>query len=577
MKNSIYLLLVLVMVGCKKELDLKPFDKLSPDNAFKTESDLQLYANSFYNILPSGNDIIRGDVMSDYLAGKDANAYIRPGAYTATQANGWDWKELRNINYFLEHYGQANVTTEARNHYAGLARFFRAMFYFEKVKRFGDVPWYNKTMTISDPDLYKGRDPRVNVMDSVLADLDFACANIRAKKDNSCSQITKWVALAFKSRVCLFEGTFRKYRSALNLPNADVWLKAAASAAAEVRKSGQYKLNASGDPAMNYRNLFINETPNADEVILAYVCNKSWRVFNDANWFFTSATYGNRLSLVKTFTDTYLNRDGSRFTDKADFDKIPFQEEVKNRDLRLQQTIRMGKYNREGQAAPPDFTYSYTGYQPLKYTLDAKATDGVGENNNSIPIIRYAEVLLNEAEAKAVLNDFSPEDWNQTIKLLRNRAGIQQADMPVTADPFLMKKYFPGVSDAVLLEIRRERGIELALEGFRFYDLIRWDAGKLLENVYDGLYVAAMDVLMDLNEDGKPDVSFVKKTPATKVPGVYYFLIDDDQTRLSEGTKGNLIWLSNIERKWETYKYVYPIPYNEIVLNPALKQNKDWQ
>ncbi len=586
MKNSIYLLLILAVVSCKKDLNLKPFDKLNPDNAFNTEQDLQLYATSFYKILPDGNAIIRGDVMSDYMAGKDVNTFIQRDAYSATQSSGWSWGDLRNINYFLEHYNQAKISDEAKNHYAGIARFFRAMFYFEKVKRFGDVPWYGKTMTIDDPDLYKGRDQRTAVMDSILADLDFACANIRNKKDNTCSQITRWVALAYKSRVCLFEGTYRKHRPGTRVPGADTWLNAAVSAADEVIKSGLYTLNTAGEATMNYRNLFINETPNASEVILAYVCNKSLRVFNDANWYFTSATYGNRISLVKTFTDTYLNIDGSRFTDKAGYDNLPFNEEVKNRDLRLQQTIRMGKYSREGQIAPPDFTYTYTGYQPLKFTVDSKATDGVAENNNSVPIIRYAEVLLNKAEAKAELGALSADDWNTTIKLLRTRAGLQNTDMPLTADPYLVD-YFrdktahpnvnASVTDAALLEVRRERGTELILEGFRFYDLVRWGLGPLLLKPYIGLYVPAMDALMDLNEDGKPDVSFVKKTPATKVPGVYYFLIDDDQTKLSAGTSGNLIWLNNIERQWEDYKYVYPIPYNELVLNPKLVQNPDWK
>lgn len=579
MKNSIYLLLILVMVSCKKDLNLKPFDKLSPDNAFNTEADLQLYATSFYKILPDGNSIIRGDVMSDVMSGKDVNTYLIPGAFTSTQSSGWSWGDLRNINYFLEHYGQAKIPDEAKHHYAGLARFFRAMFYFEKVKRFGDVPWYNRTMEINDPELYKGRDPRAMVMDSVLADLDFACANIRDKKDITCSQITKWVALAYKSRVCLFEGTFRKYHKDMQLPeDENKWLQAALTAADDVIKGAQYSLNTAGDPTMNYRNLFINETPNANEIILAYVCNKSLRVFNDANWYFTSATYGNRISLVKTFADTYLNIDGTRFTDKPGFDNLPFNEEVKNRDLRLQQTIRMGNYRRDGQIAPPDFTYTYTGYQPLKFTLDAKATDGVAENNNSIPIIRYAEVLLNKAEAKAELNKgLSADDWNATIKPLRQRAGLKNTDMPLTPDPYLAAKFYGNMETPILLEIRRERAIELIMEGFRFYDLMRWGLGPLLTSPYVGLYVPAMDVLMDLNEDGKPDVSFVKKIPATKVPGVYYFLIDGDQTKLSDGNSGNLIWLSNIERKWEDFKYVYPIPFNDLSLNPALGQNHLWE
>lgn len=578
MKKLLYIIPFVCLFGCKRELDLQPFDKLSPVTAFNTEKDLQLYVNSFYTILPTGNEIVRGDAMSDYLAGKAPNNYIIPNSFAATQATGWSWSDLRNVNYFLEHYQQAQVSDEVKNHYAGTARLFRAWFYYNMIKKFGDVPWYGKTMDVSDPDLYKARDPRTLVMDSVLADLNFACANIRAEKDKTSSQITQWVAWAFKSRVCLFEGTFRKYHTELNLTGtADAWLTEAANAAAEVMNSDNYTTSENATPELSYRNLFINETPNSDEVILAAVNNKALRVFNDANWYWTSATYGDRLSLIKPFIDTYLNRDGTRFTDQADFDNIPFADEVKNRDLRLQQTIRMGSYQREGVAAPPDFTYTYTGYQPIKFTLDSKETDGVAENYNSLPVIRYAEVLLNYAEAKAELHTFTPADWDATIRPLRERAGITDASMPVTADTYLQQHYYPNISDAVLLEIRRERGIELVMEGFRYDDLKRWNAGKLFEMEYKGLYVPAMDVLYDLNEDGKPDVSFVTSIPGTKVPGVYYFLVDNKQAKLTEGDKGNLVWLINIERKYEDFKYYYPIPFNEIVLNPNLAQNPGWQ
>src|SRR5690606_13702459 len=108
-------------------------------------------------------------------------------------------------------YNNPSISQEARNHYGGLARLFRAWFYYNMVKKFGDVPWYSKTLSDTDPDLYKARDPRKLVMDSVLADLNFACAHIRVAKNTSSSRITRNVALAMKSRICLFEGTMRKY------------------------------------------------------------------------------------------------------------------------------------------------------------------------------------------------------------------------------------------------------------------------------------------------------------------------------------------------------------------------------
>lgn len=577
MKRIFHIVIAMVaFTACKQDLDLKPFDKLSPDNAFNTEKDLQLYANSFYLILPTGTDIVKSDALSDYLVGRTPSNYIY-GSFGATQATGWTWTNLRKVNYFLEHVDQAMITDEAKNHYKGLARFFRAWFYFEMVKKFGDVPYYNKTLAVDDPDLYKGRDPRTLVMDSVLADINFASTNIRNTKDNTASQVTRWVALALKSRICLFEGTFRKYHTQLNLTaTANAWLTEAAAAADLVMKGNQYKLLTSGAADKNYRDLFINETPNNTEVLLAAVNSKSLRVFNDGNWYWTSATYGGRLNFTKTFINTYLKTDGTPFTATPGYNSIPFVTEVKDRDLRLKQSIRLGNYTRDGAAAPPDFTYTYTGYMPIKLAVDSKATDGVAENFNSLPIIRYAEVLLNYAEAKAELGTFNSTDWEATIALLRDRAGITVYPFPTVADTYMQQNYFPLISDAALLEIRRERGIELALEGFRYDDLLRWKTAKLLEKQYDGMYVPALDALMDLNEDGKMDVSFVTTIPATKVPGVYYFLIDNVQFKLSNGTSGNLVLFDNLARKFEDYKYFYPIPYNEITLNSNLEQNDLW-
>ena len=337
MQRILHILLIslLAFSACKKELDLKPFDKLSPENAFNTEKDLQLYANSFYLILPTGSDIVKSDALSDYLVGRTPSNYIY-GSFGATQATGWNWENLRKVNYFLEHVGQAKITDEARNHYIGLARFFRAWFYFEMVKKFGDVPYYNKTLAVNDPDLFKGRDPRTLVMDSVLADIDFACTNIRNTKDNTASQVTRWVALALKSRICLFEGTIRKYHAELNLSGtANAWLSKAAEAADLVMKGNQYRLLTSG--SQPYRDLFVNETPNNTEVMLAAVNSKSLRVFNDANWYWTSATYGGRLNFTKSFINTYLKTDGTPFTAQAGYNSIPFVTEVKDRDLRLKQ------------------------------------------------------------------------------------------------------------------------------------------------------------------------------------------------------------------------------------------------
>ncbi|HYH57345.1 MAG TPA: RagB/SusD family nutrient uptake outer membrane protein, partial [Anseongella sp.] len=171
---------------------------------------------------------------------------------------------------------------------------------------------------------------------------------------------------------------------------------------------------------------------------------------------------------------------------------------------------------------------------------------------------------------------FSPADWERTIGALRSRAGIADPGMPASADPYMQANFFPDITDPLLLEIRRERAIELAVEGYRYDDLRRWKAGKLLEKAYTGIYVPGKGELLDLNEDGSFDVSFVDEIPADRVNGVTYFVIDNNTSRLSGGDKGNLLWLSNREKRYEDKQYLYPIPAGEILLNPQLSQNPGW-
>jgi hypothetical protein len=195
--------LLLTLASCKKFLDKTPLDKLTPEQAFASENTLQLYVNSFYaQMLPDGPAIYQGDVMSDITVPNAVPNYIS-GKLNTQDATGWNWGNLRNINYFLEHYNNPAISQKSRNHFAGIAKFFRAYFYYNMVKQFGDVPWYSNSLATDDPSLYKPRDPRTLVMDSVLADINFAASNIYEAKDNSCTQITKWVALALKSRICL--------------------------------------------------------------------------------------------------------------------------------------------------------------------------------------------------------------------------------------------------------------------------------------------------------------------------------------------------------------------------------------
>ncbi len=570
---------IALFVSCEKSfLETEPLDKLVPTTFFKTEKDLELYTNSFYErMVPGGLAIATADALGEYTSKNISPPFIA-GAYTSVNEPSWNWTNLRNINYFLEKANNPLIPIEARNHYMGVARFFRAYFYYDKVKTYGDVPWYSKTLTTSDPDLYKPRDPREVVMDSVLADLNFAVNNIRNVKDNFSATVTKQVALAFKSRVCLFEGTFRKYHPQLGLSaSANKFLEEAATAAKMVIDEGKYSLYNTGNSSTDYRTLFISENPVNTEVLWAVVYNNALKRWHLITWQFNSTTYGARWGLNKQFINTYLMTDGSRFTDIPGYDTIQFVREMANRDNRLAQTVRSLGYKRsDGSAAPPNFTYTYTGYHILKHSLDNKSLDVIGESYNSVPLIRYAEVLLNYAESMAELGRFDSSVWAQTISPLRTRAGVNSAE-PDHADQYLQEIYFPEISDKYLLEIRRERGIELCYEGLRYDDLLRWKKGHLLEMQWKGIYVPELDYPMDLDGNGTPDVSFVTSVPGNKIPGVVYYIIDGVASRLTEGDKGHVTWQDNESRSFDDKKYLHPISNTDLVLNPNLGQNPGWE
>jgi hypothetical protein len=581
------LLLILGFAACQK-LDQEPKSTANRSAVFGSEAGLQLYTNSFYTMLPGNATTL--DAMSDYLAVKSVPTFIQEGTFAPNLSSGWSWSELRNINYFLANCNNPAISLDARKHYTGLARFFRAYFYFEKVKRFGDVPWIGKPLDVADSALYKGRDSRKLVMDSVLADIDFATANLRPNMDATRSTVTRDVAFALKSRICLFEGTFRKYHTQLNLQaTAADWLNNAAAASKVLMDKGSYTINTAGGLGNSYRLVFTNPTPVATEVLLASICDLTLNVLNDANWWWTSGTYGAKASFTRTFINTYLNIDGTPFTSNPNYKTTLFKDEVKNRDLRLKQTIRSGNYKRISGgvqvAAPPLFSYTFTGYQPIKWTLDDMYYDAGALNINSIAMVRYAEVLLNYAEAKAELGTLTSAEWASTIGVLRARGGITAGlnTLPTVADPYLIANYFPDVTSPVILEVRRERGIELCAEGLRFSDILRWKRGSLMQMEWNGFYVPSLNTPMDLNEDGVLDVAFYQGTrPTPAVAGVTYVDVSAtisgkvNSQRLKDGTLGELTWMNEISRKWSDKQYFYPIPQNDLLVNPKLGQNPGW-
>ena len=570
----------ILTVSCNDSfLDRYPIAEISPENSFKTADDLRLYTNGFYEQLPSIRNIIDADLKTDNVLYSSipeeqrSHERILP---SETGSGGWDWEDLREINLFFDNYQRC--TDEAgRDKYEGVARFFRAWFYFDKVKRFGDVPWYETVIQTGDIDLlYKARDSREFVVSKIIQDLEIAVDKLGDERASD--QVTRWTALALLSRVCLYEGTFRKYHTELGIQGSDTLLQKAYEAAGRVMDESGYTLYSTGNPDTDYRDLFAS-TLKEDEVILGRRYSLTLNQMHNVNYYLTSRTQRD-IGLTKDLVDSYLQLNGMPFTSKTGYATMGFYDEMQSRDRRLAQTIRSLGYQRIGGTATllPDFAATMTGYQLCKFLSD-ETQDGDGASYQDVAFIRYAEVLLNYAEAKAELGIITQDDIDRTIRLIRSRVSMPNLDMTSAnqSPDAVLAALYPNVSGScqgIILEIRRERRIELVMEGFRWDDLVRWKAGKLLEPHFIGMYFPSLGEF-DLDGDGAPDLMLYTGTaPSTtaaqsvEIGGVL---------QLTEGDHGNLIGFKDNTKQFdESRDYLYPLPTGDLLLNENLEQNPNW-
>lgn len=599
MKNNIIALILsasVLVVSC--DLAEQPKAKAGRDMIFGSETGLLTYTNGFYEYLPDYDNAHKQNITMDNAA-KNATGTYEVGAYTTNTSTSWSWSSIRNVNYFLKYNTSSNVSEPIRNNYSGIARLFRAYLYFNKLVQYGAVPWIDIPLEPDSPELYKTQDSRDVIISKMIEDLDFAAANITEDKitPNS-NRVNRWTALFFKSRVCLFEASFRKYHATGSKYgkeylkdckiSAEELYRQAADAAQEIIEKGPYRLY-TGTPYANgrgsYRELFISDNAVSQEVMLSLALDPVLQL-GEANWYYNSSTYGPHLCMTHAFAKTYLNLDGTPYNDKKGDTYKTFAEETSGRDYRLNQTIRGADYtckDKEGVFVPTPANmtgHSLTGYQFTKYVMDDISFDGGRTNYNDVPIARYAEVLLNYAEAKAELGTLTDADWEKTIGALRGRAGITGGldKKPTTADPYMMSIY-TGVTDPVILEVRREREIELILEGLRLNDLKRWACGKLWETAaWDGIYIPALNTPLDLNGDGTNDV-FVTEDSKYSGPYKSIAMYTGDNlkvVKLADDTKGGYRLNYEISRVWNDNMYIYPIPEIVIQKNPNLKQNPGW-
>lgn len=596
MKKYIYIVFIAVagmLAACKKAgLDRFPQTSVSPGLFFNTESDLSLYVNGLLS-QPDRSTYLN-DQSTDNVSTTAAVEIKNIMGGNATAQNittGWSWSRLRNINYFLENYGKAQVSAAVKNHYAGLARYYRAEFYLDKVKRFSDVPWYSGTLEPGDDALYKARDPRTLIADSIMADLDFAYKNVR--ESVPVGTPGKWAVATLYARAALYEGTYRKYHNELNLSgSANAFLETAARISGEIIASKKFNIYNTGKPEQDYAALFSSQDLTANsEVILVNIFDLSKNKSQNVN----STVFGDyEQAPAKNLLETYLMKDGTRFTDVANYTQLGFVAEFKNRDPRMSQTMVYPGWIRVPDPTPyiQRLNKNFTGYHQLKGYVNS--TDNAILNGVDFPVYRYAEILLTYAEALAELGTLTQAQLDQSINLLRKRAGLPDLNLATAnanPDPALQLQYPNVTANAgVILEIRRERRVEYAFENMRFDDLMRWKVGKLLTTSPQGMYFAGLGKY-DLTGDGVDDIILIDRTAT--IPGedqkeknslgvklIYYRagLIGTDATvYLKNGNNGGNIVTENVTRNFEEPKFYYrPIPQQQVILNPKLKQIFGW-
>ena len=576
--------------GCSDMLDQYPLDAISPETYYNNADELRSATNQFYGMFPGAAS---GYTESaDVVCTFNLPAEVQGIRTVPTSGGGWNWEYLRAVNFYLSHSVRCD-DVDAREHFDGIARFFRAYFYFEKVKRFGEVPWFDRELSSTDPELFRPRDSRDFIMDKILDDLTYAINNISDKKD--LYNVTHWTALALKSRICLFEGTYRKYHG---IPGYEKFLDECATASKLFIDNAPYAIYTTG--AQPSRDLFSSMNAIEEEVILARDYDRAQNVMHEANANTLSPTYG-RPGMNKKIVNSYLMTNGDRFTDQPGYETMQYYDEMQNRDPRLTQTVVGPGYMRINSTtvSSPNFGASTTGYQIIKWVTDASGDGYLGSSNDYI-LFRAAEVYLNYAEAKAELGTLTQEDLEISIKKIRDRVGMPNIDMlaaNANPDPYLCapETGYRNVTDpnkGVILEIRRERTIELCLEGHRYYDIIRWKEGKMFEQPFLGMYFPGLTQgsgdnrydVFDMN-DGiagdkeKVDICiYTGKKPSVKNIRKFYKL--GEEFVLTDGDKGNIIChdIEKEPRQWnEERDYFFPIPTTERSLtNGALTQNPGW-
>ena len=570
MKYTLKAILVMAL-GCLTYscLDLDPKDQIADGNYWQEASDFKLFANQFYgwtrDFSNSVYDAPHSDKRSDLILDKSGtNVYSNGTNSIPTGDNNYtdNYNRIRRTNILLqkaESYGNQSDIEQ----YIGEAKFFRAYCYFELLQLYGDVIITKKPLDVTDPEMKVARNDRSEVVDFMIQDLKDAAGQLPLTSAVENGRVGSEGAWAFLSRVALYEGTWQKFRG--NEARGKELLDVAAKAAKEVINSKNFSLYTPailGDSAQKY--MFILEDVKSNPAGLLKASNTEYifsrrhdETLNPIGKNITKECLANAQQIAQKFAALYLCQDGLPIEKSSLYlfkvDGI-IAHEYQNRDNRMLYTLCVpggyywsnenSRVNWTSDAADKasasikgDSPANGSGYANQKWAAERKVQ--TNSEGYDYPVIRYAEVLLNYAEAVYERDDaISDDDLNISLNLVRNRINKSMPKLSnnlVTANGLNMRE-----------EIRRERTVELFNEGFRIDDLKRWKTAET-EMPKDFL-----------------GIKWTGTEYATKWPNVSYAKNSDGYIILETG------------RKWESKHYLYPLPTDQLQLNPNLKQNPGW-
>lgn len=587
MKNKIAILIFgmsVMLVACQKDfLNRTPMSAISDGDYWKSTNDLRMYVNNFYNGLPSyiqtyGNfgNFSEDDAQgSDNMVNYQYNRAMNGERTLPASGGGWsygDWGNIRSVNYFLGKYQSVTGGEAEIKKYVGEALFFKAWYYFDKLKNFGDLPWLSKALVPGDSsDLRAPRLPRNQVVDSIMAILDRAVEYLPGKGQAGYEdfRIYKELALLFQSRIALYEGTWEKYHAGTDygVPGSDgsKFLQKAASSAQLVMQSGKFDLDNKTD-AYGYWKVFNQVSYSSSKEVMF------WRQYNgdDGNYTFWARymSLGGGRGITKSLVDDYLCMDGKPISGNSLYQgDLTLQSVVENRDPRLKQTIQVpdgehfvtdtSRFTRPSWGAAAEDN-NYTGYQLYKGLNLSLEQHQVGKGTQGLIYFRYAEALLNYAEAKAELGTLTQADVDQSVNLLRDRVGMAHLNLAsITHDPNWL---FPSLSP-VINEVRRERRVEFACEGYRHDDIWRWAAAGTLIKGWKP-------------KGAKREQFMTIASPADQAILVAQFPVDGEDYIFPY--RNNVIGANGFNFRTDR-DYLLPLPTNQLQLNTSLEQNPGWE